>query len=362
MPNKAETSALSTLSGRVDSAETAILNKANSSTVSSLDGRVGALESDMPGKASASSVSTVSGRVDSLESAMPGKAGSIPVTGMIYVDNKRLDTYVADGSEEKPYKLLSDVSAVAGQVIKLAPSTTSYGNVTLPDGVSLIGSGMHRTVLGNITTGSTTCDLADLQFTGKLTVNAKFGGENLFAQGACSVEVNNDINVGNFSIFATSGTPLDIKSGLSVFSRSTIKTAGNQPTVVQSGGSAIFSVCSLEGVSSGDVVSSTGGQMRIVNSSVINTGSLSGLSLDNGAGANGPNVLLGVMSPNNISCGNAVTMVGSIFGSGTLSGNALVYSIDNKSSLSGTKSFVDKNDQTHTVVIANGLITSWSIA
>jgi hypothetical protein len=401
LADKADVSALNTLGGRVTTVEGALPGKAAASDLSALTGRVNVAESDILSKASNTDLGLLDTRVGAVET---GKANlvhshSIPGTKMIYVDNKRSDSYTADGSLMWPYKsvLAAIPGATVGSVIKLMPSDISYGNILLPDGVSLMGSGMHRTVVGDITTGITTCDMSDLQFTGKLTVNATLSGENLFTQGTGTVEINKDVNVANFSMFANSDTPLTIKGGLSVFSRSTIKTQGNQPTISQEGGSLILSVCAVEGVSTGQVIVSTAGSMRLLNTSIVNTGSLNGVDLNNGATSGAPNVLMGVMTPNNIVCGNAITMVGNIFGGGSLTGNALVkvsselLSYDNtvsglsainvklavdelanekldKGSLNTTVTFyaADSNGGTvnklHTVTIDNGLITSWDIA
>jgi len=87
--------------------------------------------------------------VDEINSGM-----SLRPKSFIYVDLNRTDSYTEVGTQSYPFKTVSSATAVATNGVNIFLSEGTYTeNITLPEGVGLIGSGTSKTYLeGTLTT------------------------------------------------------------------------------------------------------------------------------------------------------------------------------------------------------------------
>lgn len=231
-------------------------------------------------------------------------------TAHVYVDNGRTDSYTETGSILHPYKSIpSAISNVqSGQTLYLSDGTYT-DDFTLPDGVSLIGSGMGRTVLsGNIQTGSDpTIALKNFSSSGTLDINASTTMQDVYSTGV--VVVDGNLQAINSELRNTTATPLVVNSGLISFMTSQI-TTGDFVAIDHNGGNLILDSMEVTNDSATSAaIESTSGTLRLLQSSASNVGGGDSIHMNNGALANAPNVLADVIHGGEIDAGSAYTIV-----------------------------------------------------
>jgi len=263
------------------------------------------------------------------------------VANIIHVATNGDDTN-GDGTEGNSYASITAAVAVAssGDVIKLAPGTYAASN--LPDGVSLIGSGLHRTsVMGDFSTGTLACDLANFIFSGKMTINGTTDAMNLYSVDG-EIEVNADLLGFNVTVQSTVGDVLTVNSGITSLTNGTLKTiAINKYAVKQNGGRISVDQMQLFSSSPAEpVVKSVSGVFMASSSIISNLGGGAAADLNNSGVIGMSNALSGVITWGGVSVGNAATYITGVFeNNGSLSGTGLIFQpaskIDNDSSVPG---------------------------
>lgn len=255
------------------------------------------------------------------------------ITKTIYVDKNRTDSYTENGSITKPFKTLVAALAVAtnGTLIKLQGGIYNE-NITIPDGVSIEGTGINSTALnGNVnTTASTPIGLRFLQIgSGKtLTLNCPTSMIDTYTSGA--VVVNNVVvqAYNSHIVSPTAGlVPLTVNGSSAKYQSvlASIASTGDTNAVDLNDGTLILNTVSVSGSSATNtMLNSTDGQAVLLNSYVMNLGGGAAANIDNGA-TTAPNMLNGVFAIGNFATGTAYTVIEGINISGTLSGSNIIY-------------------------------------
>jgi len=237
------------------------------------------------------------------------------------------DDVIGDGTEGAPFLTIAEAinNAASGDVILLAPGV--YTGADLPDGVSLMGAGLHRTtVTGDFATGVSALDLANFIHDGIITVNGTTDAMNLFSANG-GIIANDDINAFNWTVdlgYSGIGIPMTVNSGLVSFISSTMQT-GDQPSVSQAGGNVSFSGSQLVNASAMNTVVSTGGTFSLEGGRLLNLAAGPLADLNNGATSALPNALIDVFINGNIITGTAATLVSNVQGTGSITGTNLMF-------------------------------------
>ncbi len=243
----------------------------------------------------------------------------------VYVDINRSDSYVAVGTDDKPYKTIADAATALGNsgVIHLAPGTYTE-DVNLPGNFSLQGSGGDNTILeGDVTIGDGTprgkAAMEDLWLKGELTVDVS-QDESLEVDRCYStgnvVVTSGELDGASFSIVpSTSGVTAVTVNNLGEFtnSNSTIESSGDVPTI-SSTGVVTLNTCQVKGTSTTPVVQSTGGQVRTSFCSIQNSGSGISMDIDNSATMANPNFIQGLSHDSGVDLHDSITVVEGIYG------------------------------------------------
>jgi hypothetical protein len=268
-----------------------------------------------------------------------------PLTSFLYVDGKRADTYVADGSMARPFKILAAAIAAVHpySTIKIAAKSDGAGNllayaedIAVPANVSLEGD-QHVIIEGNVSlagTGSPT-RLRGIMFSGAaktLTIRGSVSIWDCVATCAVVYDSASSSQSWNFHLLpsASGVVPLTMLStGKFQSFMASIIAQGNVPAIDQQDGSLILNtVMATAGRAAGPVLLGSGGTAALLGTQVIN--SLGGPALDlsaNDATASNPNMLSGVLAVGNAICGAKTTMVEGIqfVNVGALTGSALLF-------------------------------------
>ena len=248
------------------------------------------------------------------------------VASLLHVATNGNDT-TGDGTDDAPFLTIAAAVAASasGDVILVGPGT--YAAATLPDGVSLLGAGLHRTILtGNFATGVSPLDLSGFIHTGTVTINGVTDAMNIFSASGAII-ANKDINAFNWTVdlgYSGITTPLTVNSGLVSFISSTMQT-GDQPAVVQTGGNVSFSGSQVVNASAMDTVVSTGGTFSLEGGRLLNVAAGPLANLNNGAIASLPNALVDVFINGSINTGAAATLVSNVQGAGSITGTNLMF-------------------------------------
>ncbi len=246
-----------------------------------------------------------------------------PSTGYVYVDKGRTDTYIENGSPERPFKTMSDAAADAtsNQIIKIAPGTYS-SNITLSNGVSLIGSGIGKTVLtGTVATGTAVHSIQELTLTNALNINGTVSVINVHSVG--NVIINADAQTFNFTIEAVTGPALIVTNGIVSFVTSTISSA-DASAILQVSGKLAVTGCEIKSNHGfNPSIRSTGGTLNLNFSSITNLGGSIAINISNSASPVNMNTLTELITGGAIVCGTANTVVNKVIAS-SLTGTALI--------------------------------------
>jgi len=229
---------------------------------------------------------------------------------IIYVDNSRTDSYIEDGTINKPYKTLAGAVAVAGDKAVIRVSAGTYTeNIALAGNVNLIGMGIGKTILtGSITTGTTgNCSLKELSAQGVVNIQCDTVVTNV--KSIASVNISSNVKAYNFDIASTVAHALSVTSGLVIIENSAISTTDNASAIVQNGGNLVLENIEADNnAASNATVDSSGGSIRILFSTLINSGAGLAADLENGAVSGTPNILMNVRHSGGISTGTAYTI------------------------------------------------------
>ncbi|MCK9369810.1 DUF1565 domain-containing protein [Candidatus Dojkabacteria bacterium] len=165
------------------------------------------------------------------------------VTSVVYVDGNRSDVYTETGSILKPFLTITDALAVApaGGIIKVAAMSGGYTeDVTLPDGVSLLGEGDVVTITGDFVTGSAgPINIKNVSFAGTaktVTINCPASFIDCYSYNR--VICNAVVQAYNFHLTPAAGvTALTMNAG-GLFQNNlcTIASTGAVPTINGTGG------------------------------------------------------------------------------------------------------------------------------
>jgi hypothetical protein len=228
---------------------------------------------------------------------------------IIWVDKNRSDDYTETGSIVHPFKTMAGAiaAATAGNIIWVSRGTYS-DDFTLPDSVSLYGSGIGKTVFsGDITTGDAPAvSLRDFMHTGDLNIEGTASAYDIYSTGNTVVDA--DLMAFNYTIEAATGTALTVNSGIVAFNSNSIKS-GNALAIDHNGGDLILnSVITQNNSATLEALSSSAGSVRVLQSSVINIGGGPAADIDNGASTT-PNVLADVIYLGTFDAGSARTIV-----------------------------------------------------
>jgi len=266
--------------------------------------------------------------------------GGHGVAKLLHVATNGSDTS-GDGTEGNPFLTIAAAVAASasGDVILVGPGT--YAAATLPDGVSLLGASLHRTVLtGDFATGVSALDLSGFIHTGTITINGTTSAMNIFSASGAII-ANKDINAFNWTIdLGYTGTtiPMTVNSGLVSFISSTMQT-GDQPAISQTGGNISFSGSQIVNASAMDTVVSTGGTFSLEGGRLLNLAAGPLADLNNGATSALPNALVDVFINGSINTGTAATLVSNVQGTGSITGTNLMFppasQVANDSSVTG---------------------------
>jgi len=262
----------------------------------------------------------------------------VKISNVVVVSSEGNDTS-GIGTHVNPYATPQKAVtvAVSGDVILVGPGTY-VGDLVLPDGVSLAGFGLHRTIIsGNLTTGATTCDLGQFNFSGTLTISANTNVTNLYSTG--QVIVNDDLTAFNFTIENITGPAATINGGVVSLNSGTISSASGT-TLVQSGGSLSLDQAQVyNNDATAIAVISTNGSFSLTGGRLMNLAGGQAADLANGAIALLPNALTDVFINGLVDVGSAYTIVDNVRGLGPIQGAGLQWSpssqIANTSTVSG---------------------------
>lgn len=228
----------------------------------------------------------------------------------VYVDKNRTDTYVEDGSPGQPYKTIAAATAaITGPATIYVGEGTYNENVVLPNDVSLWGIGIGKTTInGNITTGtSPNCTMQNFASTGNIDINCTSAAQNIYTTG--SVDVSQDLDAFNFTIDSATGTALTVTGGQVVFGSNSIRSA-DAIAIDQAGGELILTSVKVENASATlPTIESDTSNIKVLQTSIVNTGGGPAFDLDNGATALDPNVLADVIYYGTGTLGSATTII-----------------------------------------------------
>jgi hypothetical protein len=260
------------------------------------------------------------------------KLYSIPSapTKVIQVDGNRSDTYTADGSNFKPFKTIGAATSIAtaGSIIKVVPGTYTE-DVVLPLSVSFEGLGSNNVIIvGNFsTTGSGNISIKNITFSGSgKTVTFGCPVSIIDSYSYSAVTTSAVVQAYNFHITPATGVvPLTVSSGKYQGIMATIASTGDVGAIVVNGGTLILNTIQVSGSSaSATMLTSTAGQVVLLNSYVLNMGGGAAANIANGA-TTSPNMLNGVFAVGNFATGTAYTSIEGLNITGTLSGSNLIY-------------------------------------
>jgi len=104
---------------------------------------------------------------EEIKNAIASMGGSIPVTGILYVDSNRSDDYTEDGSITYPFKTISaaNIEASSGKVILVLPGTYN-SNITAKEGVTYYANTGHYSTSKVIMTGTFSIEKDDIMIVG----------------------------------------------------------------------------------------------------------------------------------------------------------------------------------------------------
>lgn len=246
------------------------------------------------------------------------------VANMLFVSADG-DDVSGDGSVAKPFATIAKAvsTAVSGNVIYIFPGT--FTGVDLPDGVSILGCAMHRTIIsGDWETGALPVDLANFVHTGTLTVNAVTNAANLYSSSGAIIG-NKDINAFNWTIDKSSGVCVTFNSGIHSFISGTFQT-GDASAVIHSGGNISFQSVQLVNQSAASpTLISSGGTFSASFARVLNLGGGKGIEASNGATPSLPNALASMFYFGALDFGGSHCVLDNMRGTGPITGTNLSY-------------------------------------
>lgn len=247
-------------------------------------------------------------------------------TKLLFVDPNRIDVYIQDGSLERPYKTLAAACAAAtnrSTIVVVGCNITS--DAVLPNNVNLFGLGVGiTTITGNITTGTSNCHLRDLSIHGNINLNGKSSVTNVYCTGA--VTITEDCQSFNFTIKPSTAavTALTSSGSLVTFNDCTIESSGAVNTIVHTAGKLVLNATQINGNDASlPVVESTGGMFVSQLSFIINSGGGNAVDCDNGA-TTAPNAVVDTLIAGDIVAGTAAIIADAVYGSGSVTGSAIL--------------------------------------
>ena len=243
------------------------------------------------------------------------------MTNVIYVSDIDGDD-LNSGTPLQPFKTISAAAAyltsnaIASAILMLAPGTY-VEDVALPNGVSLFGSGVHRTIIdGDITTGTSPLTLKDFSHNnGTITIQSTTNASKVFSTG--TVTTNSDLTANDFTIHSTTGVALTVSGGLVAIMNSTI-SASDSNAINHTGGQLVLNSAKIQNnSSSAETINSSGNSssemfIQIMNSSVrniYNSLTKKSITIDNNTNITKPNALLSIIYDGKININSGDTFI-----------------------------------------------------
>ena len=233
---------------------------------------------------------------------------------------------IVDGADISYYSTLAelltylntlDTDTTTGVVLNFAPGDYSYdGNLTFPS-LRLVLNGNNSTLTA---TGSLefSRNVIIRNFNNLTGTTIVFGNGNIEdARLTGEVRIYGGINTAFVNVTGT--VALMNSNKQLVFSKGTITGS------VSSIGTLTMLNAVIQGNSESPLINSTGGSLQMSNSYIINSGSGGGINCDNGAtAATTPNMISNVYCyTGGIAAGDAVTLIGTVYVSGEISGSGV---------------------------------------
>lgn len=258
---------------------------------------------------------------------------------VLYVDKGRTDSYTPTGSISLPYKTIADAMTAAGPgyVIKVSGGTYTE-DFTIPDKVSLVGSGMSKTILKGtgITIGEggpgASVEIKGLSIRTPITVDAgdgvvDFDDSYISEEGYLNI-LTGDVRNASVSTTVADTPAVTMGTNASMFSGDNlyITATGDTSAILMDGGILAIndSFVQSDGASH-PTVDSNAGQVSITHANVLNLGDGVAIDVDNGATATAANALRSIVHIGGIQAESAETYAENING-GDPEGTAIIYS------------------------------------
>ncbi len=240
---------------------------------------------------------------------------------LIYVDINRIDTYVEDGTINKPFKGIASAIAIISETAVIQVSAGTYpSNIVIPTNTNLIGMGAGKTFFtGTISTPvSGNCSLKEFTAQNSITISTDTVVTNVdvaTSNGAPAVSIAGDLRAYNFNISSTDFDALAISSGLAMIENSIISTtSATHSAVRQAGGSLILETVEMDNNSTEATLNSTGGTVRVMSTRLSNAGAGLAISINNGATSASPNVLANIIQAGGVETNTAYTVLEGVEG------------------------------------------------